>query len=194
MTTSSKSILTAEEFSRQRDELPDGGRWTELIAGHPVTLSPPDTEHGTVVLNLGKALADHVGSGHAGYACFELGLLLQRQPDTALFPAISYFTRGERFAEADKVFSEARPQLIVEVASSNDRRRGMADRVELWRRWSVDCIWVVDPQARQVHIFDGTRGPRVLSHHETLPGGSPLADFELKVEAIFAEPTWWRGR
>lgn len=194
MTTPPKSILTAEEFSQHRDELPDGGRWTDLIAGQPVTLSPPDTEHGTAVLNLSKALADHVGSGHSGYACFELGLLLQRQPDTALFPAISFFTQGDRFAEADKVFSDTRPQLVVEVASSNDRRRQMAQRVESWRQWSVDCIWIVDPHARQVHVFDGPRGARVLTNHETLQGGGALTDFAIRVEAIFAEPTWWRGR
>ena len=55
----SEILLTAEQFVAVRHELADGGRWTELIAGRPVLLSPPTVEHGGAVLNLSKALAEY---------------------------------------------------------------------------------------------------------------------------------------
>src|SRR5260221_12134109 len=96
-------LMTAQQFVDSRDELPDGGRWTELVAGKPVTLSPPTVEHGTAVLNLGKALAEYVQREQGGYACFELGLVIARHPDTVCFPAACFFTAGPLFAEAGKV-------------------------------------------------------------------------------------------
>ena len=37
-------LLTAEQFVAGRHELAYGGRWTELVAGQPVLLSPPTVE------------------------------------------------------------------------------------------------------------------------------------------------------
>src|SRR5579859_5214535 len=109
-------LMTAEQFIAGRDELADGGRWTELVAGRPVILSPPTIEHGTSILNLSKALAEYSQKERMGYACFELGLAIARNPDTVHFPAICFFTAGDLFAEAEKVITEARPALVVDVA------------------------------------------------------------------------------
>src|SRR5258708_28523272 len=128
-------LLTAEQFVAGRDELPDGGRWTELVAGKPVILSPPTVEHGTVVLNLGKALAEYSQREQGGYACFELGLVVAHNPDTVYFPAACFFTAGPIFAESGKVLTETRPAVVIEVASTNDRRRGMEQRVTGWLEW-----------------------------------------------------------
>jgi hypothetical protein len=78
-----KRIMTAENFADERSELPDAGQWAELIRGVPVTLAPPDIEHGTIVLNLSKAFSTYVHSGGPGYACFDLGLIVERRPDTS---------------------------------------------------------------------------------------------------------------
>ncbi len=56
------SPMTAEEFVRRKDDLPEGGRWYELHAGLPVLLTAPDDQHGTVVLNLTRELAPLAGS------------------------------------------------------------------------------------------------------------------------------------
>jgi Uma2 family endonuclease len=185
-------LLSAEQFVAGRDELPDGGRWTELVAGKPVSLSPPTIEHGTAVLNLSKALAVHSQKEQGGYACFELGLVIARDPDTAHFPAICYFTTGPMFAESDKVISETCPALVVEVASTNDRRKGMEQRITSWLDWGVRVAWVLDPQARQVHAFEKGRAGQRLAEHQTLPGGTVLSGFKIGVGELFREPGWAR--
>jgi len=130
-------LFTVEQFLTDREELPDGGRWTEVLAGRLVMLQPPTIEHGTAVLNLSKALAEFTQHEPGGYACFELGLIVARNPDTLQFPAVSFFVEGPRFAEADKIVTETRPALVTEVASTNDRRRAMRQRVTGW--WIGGC-------------------------------------------------------
>src|SRR5205823_1538569 len=139
---SSDELFTAEQFVAGRADLPDGGRWTELVSGRPIILSPPPLEHGTVVLNLSKALADYSQKEQGGYACFDLGLIVARDPDSTRFPAISFFTAGPMFAEADGGVTETRPALVVEIASTNDRRRGLDERISGWLDWGVKLVWV----------------------------------------------------
>lgn len=188
----SDDLLTAEQFVAGRHELADGGRWTELIAGRPVLLSPPTVEHGNAVLNLSKALAEYSQKGRGGYACFELGLVVARNPDTIRFPAACYFAAGPMFAESDKILTETRPTLIIEVASSNDRRRGLDERVGGWLNWGVPLVWVLDPHARQVHVFAKGRTGDIVGEHQSLSGGSVLAEFTTSVGDLFKEPGWWK--
>ena len=107
------------------EELPFGGRWAELVEGIPIVFEPPDPVHGNVILNVSKTLADYIQRTGIGYACFDLGLLLARDPDTLRYPAVSYFVDGPRFAESDKLFTEVTPAFVIEVASSVDRRQLM---------------------------------------------------------------------
>lgn len=190
-------LLTAEQFAASRDDLPDGGRWTELVGGKVVALSPPEDQHGRALLNLSQMLADHAQRGlqqsePQGYAYFELGLIVRRNPDTVRCPAASYFVGGAAFEESDKLVTETRPRLVIEIASSNDRRRDMAERVQTYLDWGVELVWVIDPHARQVHVFQKDRRPQVLAAHQTLAGSGPLAGFKTSVGDIFKEPKWWR--
>jgi Uma2 family endonuclease len=186
------AILTAEQFVSGRDELPDGGRWTELIAGKPITLSPPTIEHGTAVLNLSKALAEYSQKEQGGYSCFELGLVTARNPDTVRFPAICFFTTGGLFAEADKVATEARPGLVVEVSSTNDRRRGLQQRITDWMEWGVKLVWILDPSGKQVYAVEKGRAAQRFAEHQSLLGGTVLSGFKIGVGEIFKEPGWAR--
>ena len=183
-------FLTVERFIAEREELPDGGRWTELLAGRLVIRQPPTIEHGTAVLNLSKALADFTQRERGGYACFDLGLIVARNPDTVQFPAVSYFAHGPMFAEADKVATETAPALVAEIASTNDRRRGLQQRVAAWLEWGVRLVWVLDPDQKQVHVFQKNVQAHPRSAHQSLLGGTVLTGFDTNVGSLFEEPRW----
>ena len=182
--------MTSEEFVAGREELPDGGRWTELIAGKLNCLSPPTVEHGTAVLNLSKALAEHTQNVPGGYACFELGLVLARNPDTVHFPAVCLFTSGPMFAELDHVLTETRPAVVVEIASTSDRRRGIELRIEAYLKWGVAMVWALDPQAKHVYVAERGKPARRLLDQQSLSGGSVLPGFDVEVGRLFKEPGW----
>lgn len=185
-------LMTADEFVDTRFDLPDAGQWAELVSGVPFYLQPPDVDHGNVVLNLSKALAAHVQETGEGYACFDLGLAVARRPDTVRFPAACYFLTGPRFAEADRAYSEKAPALIIEVASSNDRRRQMAERVMSYHAFGSPHVWIVDPLEKCVHVCIRGETPRTIGESETLPGDPPLREFRLPVASLFAVPEWWK--
>lgn len=186
-------FLSVEEFVARFNELPEGGRWTELDAGKVVTLSPPTIEHGTAVLNLGKALADYTQRDPRGYACFELGLIVSREPPIVRFPAVSFFAGRPLFAESDNIATETRPVLVAEVASSPDRRRALESRIGAWLAWGVSLVWVLDPLAKAVQAFEPRGAARRYSTAESLAGGAALAGFALSVADLFKEPDWWRA-
>lgn len=187
-------VMTAEEFVLHRGELPDAGQWAELVRGVPVTLTPPDIDHGTIVLNLSKAFSSYIHASFNGYACFDLGLKVEARPDTVFFPAVSFFTQGERFAEADKDFTESPPVLVVELMTTKDRRQNISERVNAYLGHGVTVIWLVDPQQRTVHVvLAGQAAPRRLSERESLAGEPVLQGFQMPVAELFAVPDWAQG-
>lgn len=184
-------VMTAIEFSEQRSELPDAGQWAELVRGVPVVLQPPDLEHGNIVLNLSKSFSAYVHAEMYGYPCFDLGLLVETAPDTVLFPAVSYFTSGKRFSEADKDYTDSVPTIVVELATTNERRSNISERIGLYHASGVACVWIVDPHARTVHVARRrATGNLRITEFETLHGAPELKGFQVKVADLFVEPEW----
>ncbi len=180
--------LTAEQFAAWDD--PEERRWTELVLGKIVRLEPPDPMHGRIVLNFSKAIASYAhqrGEANDGYACFELGLIVARDPDTVRCPAISYFTDGPRFAELERLVTETRPALVVEIASTADRRRHATARIESYLKWGVPLVWMADPIEKLLHVFQADRPGKQLAAWQSLEGGTVLPGFQLAVSKIFAE-------
>ena len=157
--------MTAEEFAELgvRDDF-DLQR-AELVRGQVEVLETPDLLHGAIVLNLTKAFAAYLQQApdEQGYACFEIGLIVAREPDTVRRPAVSFFVGGERFAELDHAVTQTRPALVVEIGSTNDRRRAMRDRVESYLNWGVRTVWVADTLAKAVHCIRAGQPPRIYS-------------------------------
>lgn len=187
--------ITAEQFAERLFDLPEAGRWHELVAGEVVMLDPPDEAHGNVVLNLSKAIGEYLGGQRerpVGYACFEIGLIVTRDPDTVRRPAISFFAGGPSFAESDELVTSSVPQLVIEAASTPSRRRSIMDRVEQHHAFGVQHVWVVDPVERVIHCCERARTARQLTESRTLAGEPLLPGFAMSVADVFAEPSWWR--
>ena len=127
-------LMTIEEFLEKRPDLPESGQWTELRDGAPVSFDPPGVDHGTVILNLSKLLSEYVHQSDQGYAAFDVGVVLQRSPDFVVFPSVSYFLEGPRFAESDNAVA-TRPPLSSSKFSPRRTGNGNLPRVPAatWR-------------------------------------------------------------
>lgn len=190
------SGITADEFVRRKDELPEGGRWYELHAGRPVLLTAPDDQHGTIVLNLTRELAAWLApnrSQKSGYACHELGLLVSRSPDTIYVPAISYFESSPMFGQTDLVVATEVPKLVIDVASANDRRREMRSRSLSYFELGVDLIWIPDPFKKEIQVLRRKSQTEALGVRQFLEGDDLLPGFRVEVGSLFAQPEWWTG-
>jgi Uma2 family endonuclease len=187
-----ESLLTANEFLDLRFDLPESGQWSELSAGQMVHLQPPDLDHGNTILNLSKKLAVFAARSN-GYPCFDLGLQIETNPDTVWFPAVSYFVGGPRFAETDRAITRTVPAAVLELASTADRRKLMADRVRRYFEWGIELAWIIDPAERTVNVASSTSSQDSSCYGLTdqLQGTGPLLGLDLPVAELFAEPAWW---
>ena len=186
--------MDAAEFAARRHELPDGGRWTELVAGEPVPLAPPEPLHGTFVSNLSEALAEatlkNAAAGRFGAgAVFETGLQTAAGPDTVRFPAAAVFGSGV-FAQLDREIADAVPGVVVEVPGAADRRRGVGRRVEEYHAAGVPAVWVADITDETLRVFRPHERPEVLGAEDRvtcdlLPGFAPT------IKELFKLPAWW---
>ncbi len=181
--------MTVDQFLDQRGEMPEGGQWAELHAGVPVFLEPPDVDHGTAVLNLSKALATYFHQVDAGYACFDLGLHVARQPDTVYFPAVSLFLTGPRFAESDNPVTSTVPALVIEILSTPDRKQGLELRLAQLLHWGVPTIGTVDLKAKTIQFWD-RQGQRLLLADEVISNVAALPGFRMPVMELFTVPEW----
>lgn len=186
-------LITAEQFIESRFDLPEAGQWAELEAGKVTILQPPDLDHGNTILNLSKVLADFIQNTELGYACFDLGMMMETSPDTVRFPAACYFLTGNRFEETDKSYTTKIPELIIELASTADRRAIISKRMEDFLGWGVGSVWAIDPQLQEIAVVSRNAPAITLGQNDILEQQSLLPSFQCPVEKLFAEPSWWAG-
>jgi Uma2 family endonuclease len=186
------TILTASQFLEQRNDMPECGQWSELHHGRPFHFQPPDVDHGNAILNLSKHLAGYFQSQPQGYACFDLGLLVKESPDTILFPAIAIYMEGQRFAEADLAVSTTVPSLVVEMASTSDRKQYMASRVEQYLDWGISGVWQIDTHKEIMTVVSGNYPQRFYEKTETVESIPELPSLSFSLAGLFAIPDWYR--
>ncbi len=194
---SSFPILTASEFAARKLDLPDSGRWHELHDGLPVILSAPDDAHGNIVLNLSRALAEWFQTqpvASRGYASHDMGIHVKSQPDTVYIPAVSIFQGGKPFSQFDQVIATEVPRLVVDIASSNDRRTDMRLRTTAYLKHGVEAILIPDPFKKEVQVIRKSAHTLALGVWQFLEGDTLLPGFRIAVEKIFAQPKWWNGQ
>lgn len=189
--------ISAQQFTDRKLDLPEAGRWHELHDGRIKLLSGPDDIHGTIVLNLSRALAQWLHSQpltSRGYACPDIGLHVKSDPDTVYVPAISYFCGGQPFSQFDRVVASEVPKLVIDIASSTDRRQDMRLRSTSYLQLGADEIWIPDPFKKEFQIIRRGSHTLALGTWQWIESCPLLPGFRMEVEKVFAQPRWWDGR
>ena len=107
-----------------------------------------------------------------------------RMPDVA-------FVSQERWGRDRKVTSangiDVVPDLAVEVVSPTDDAVAVLAKVREYQAAGVVQVWLVYPKGREVHIFEGATGVRIIRADGTLDGGALLPDFRLTLAELFRD-------
>lgn len=167
--------------------LPDDGLRYELVAGHLVSEPPPGFRHGGVAAQLVARLVLFNASARLGrITSNDTGFVLHRDPDTVRAPDIA-FVANERLASAGYTTRcfPGPPDLAVEVLSPRDDPRAMVAKVAEYLSAGTRLVWLVDPEARSVMVYDNLFSPRELSERDLLGGGELLPGFEVLVADLF---------
>jgi Uma2 family endonuclease len=187
MSSVATKLMTAEEFYDFVNEPRNRDRHFELEKGKVVKVSRPGEKHCFVCANGVRMLGNYTHEKKKGYVCsHDMGLVLERNPDTVRGPDISLYLESRKYSELDMKWPKRLPKLIVEVMSPNDRMSKMLKRIAKFLRKGVAMAWLLDPEDETLTIFMPNKEPIVLERDEELSGLKLLPDFRCKVADFFA--------
>ena len=176
-------LLTAEDLLRLSGE----GVRGELIRGVLCETRPAGQEHGEIVMRLGAALLNYIQPRRLGRLMgSDSGVWLERDPDTVREPDIAFIS-AEKSPLGERVtgYTEAAPDLVVEVWSPDDGRWALNDKAFMWLSYGVRLVWVVHPDTRMVDVYRRNRRAARLSDADRLDGLDVLPGFSCEVRAAF---------
>jgi Uma2 family endonuclease len=156
------SLLTVDQYLKMHFE----DREPEFARGQLIERSMPTFLHGRLQHLLSVYL--HGAGLCASEVRMRLASDVIRIPDLAVFHGVPQ----------ERVPATA-PFLVVEITSPDDRWEEMLRKLDEYRDWGVEHIWVVEPEMKKFHVYD-SRGLSEVRQFE-------LADLRITADALFAE-------
>ena len=181
--------MTAEEFYVWSQLWENRDRNSELDAGNAVELPLTGERKGFVCANLGWRFGTYLRQRQTGHVCTNnVGLIVERNPDTVFGPDISVFLKTRKFRELAIGYCENMPALAVDVLSEAHAPAKVLKRVGRLFRSGVRMVWLVDTDDRNLIVNLPNKLPIVLEGDEEVSGFGVLPDFRCKVADFFAMP------
>lgn len=82
-------------------------------------------------------------------------------------------------------FLRLTPAFVIELRSPSDRLAAVREKMEAWMANGVELGWLVDPYAREVHVYEaGVAAPRIETGSH-LAGSGPVDGFVLDLDEIW---------
>jgi Uma2 family endonuclease len=176
-------LLTAEEFARR----PDPGYPEELVKGRVVRMPPPKARHGQICNRVGRILGNYAEEHDLGHVLNnDSGVITERDPDSVRGPDVSYYSfvkipRGP----LPQAYPDVPPDLVFEVLSPDDRWPKVLVKVGEYLVAGVSVVAVLDPERRNLHLYEGDEPVRILSADDELTVPALLGDFRVAVGRFF---------
>ena len=182
-TTTEAKLLTAADLLR----LDGKGVRGELIRGVLCETMPTGQEHGEIAALLTAELVVFTKARTLGrVTTSDAGVWLERDPDTVREPDVAFFSAA-KVPPGVRVtgYSEAIPDLVVEITSPNDSHREVHDKAHMWLNHGVRLVWVVQPETRTVDVYRPDQAIVTLGDKDALDGLDVLPGFTCDVSAVF---------
>ena len=182
ITPTAINLITGEEFARM--DVPD---YYELVRGRIVPMPPPNYTHGSVESNIHGHVFVFLQANPGGrLATGEVGLYTGRNPDTVRGADFT-FTTLERLAKRDKslAYLDVAPDWITEVLSPSNTDVYIQDKLAEYFNIGVRMVWLVDPEARCVHVYRSLTDVRTFQEKDTITGEDVLPGFSIQVAKFF---------
>ena len=182
-TTTRPALLTASDLMRLHSE----GIRGELIGGVLHQTVAAGMEHGQIVVNLAILVGNVVLPGRLGHLfCSDAGVQLEFGPHTVREPDLGFISAARLPLDAQVPgYAEIVPDLVVEIVSPSDRPVAVHDKAQMWLRYGVRLVWVVNPETRTIITMPADGPDRTLYEDDTLDGGAVIPNFSCPVRDVF---------
>lgn len=193
MTFSNPNIeqgIHIDAFSRLFDEAP-----FELINGERIPLMPGVASHGKTIRAIMRLLDNFVHDNALGQVFTEMPFVLVEKTDWVTgsrVPDVMFFSKArfDAYTASDSDWETKPfiliPDLAVEVVSPNDKFSDVTKKAEKYLEDGVQLVWVVDPQQKQVIVYQ--QGEKILlklSESDTISGGDVIPKFTASIADFF---------
>jgi len=169
--------------------MPQGPPYYQVIDGDLIMSPSPETYHQSI----------------AGRIHFLILQFLEKKPIGEVFIApLDVFLTDINIYQPDVVFVsnrrrsmitehgiEGAPDLVVEILSPGTARFDKGSKRKIYGRTGVRELWLVDPVARLLQVYDLSRNPEspAMTHNEKAVFTTPLLPgLRLRASSIFKSP------
>lgn len=175
-------LLTAADVAVLPRTLPSGDVGYELHDGRLVVLALPGAMHGRRQARFAAYLfAEGEQLGH-GQGYTKVGVLLRRNPDHLIGPDAAFVTTSQLPVQVSpEGYLITIPELIIEVRSKNDTQPEIDEKVNDYLRAGAVLVWVADPDARTVTVYQSNQKLIVFTAAHTLTAVPVIPGFAVLV-------------
>lgn len=175
-------LLTAADVAVLPRTLPSGDVGYELHDGRLVVMAPPGAGHGRRQARFSRYLMTEGEECGHGQAYAEVGVLLRRNPDHLRGPDAAFVTAAQLpVRTSPEGYLLTVPALVVEVQSKNDTQPEIDEKVDDYLKAGASVVWVADPDARTVTVFESKKAPVTFGAADTLTAPAVLPGFAVLV-------------
>lgn len=148
MDSAQENIHTIEDIYA----LPDGQR-AELIDGQMYMMTPPNTRHQKLVMELSAVIHRYIKSHGGNCEVFPapFAVFLNEDERNYVEPDISVICDKDKLN--DKGCNGA-PDWVIEIISPSDPQRDYGIKLFKYRTAGVREYWIVNPLTRTVNVYD----------------------------------------
>ena len=98
---------------------------------------------------------------------------------------VSVVCGEQRFLD-DEQDTLLNPTVIIEILSPSDVIEDIKEKIDLYQKYRVPLVWVIDPHDRTVTIYRLDSEPELVNVNQELSGSTSLPGFRVKVAELFA--------
>ncbi len=105
-----------------------------------------------------------------------------------LNPDASYITAEQLkgLTRQDRAhFLHIAPAFVIELRSPSARLSALQRKMEFWIANGVQLAWLIDPEAKQVHVYSPGATPRIETV-KLVAGSGPVEGFVLDLEEVWS--------
>lgn len=137
-------------YAKARARLPESNLPTEIWDGHLVMAPAPVPSHQIISSHIEDALRRWVSRRR-------LGIILHAPVDVVLNPKLVYqpdvlfISKPRLNLITDRI--QGPPDLVVEIVSSDRRKRDYKDKKDGYEAYGVKEYWIVDPAKEHIEVW-----------------------------------------
>lgn len=183
MATAATNLLTAEEYR----QLPDNGRYIELVRGEITEMNLPTPHHGEIYVQTSYLLRRYLDGYPVGRIVGnDSGILTERDPGTVRGADVAYYSyQRVPSGPLPQGYLNVVPELVFEVRSTADRWAQIQTKVAEYLNAGVSIVCVLDEQMETAHVFYPDQSPRKVATDEDLTLPEILEQFRVPVRRFF---------